>query len=745
MQHFGVSDRSRDWPAPQLTLTSFVGREAEVDGVAHLLHEARLVTVVGPPGAGKTRLAVEVARRIALPAERAVVPVPLSTVSDSADLISEIAMALEVPTDRGTTLTAAVLEALRESDVLLVLDNCEHVREQTAALVSRIITTCTQVRVLATSRIPLTVPGEHLHRVLPLTPASAAQLFTDRAGLVTTLVAEAGTAAVIDEICTRLDGLPLAIELVARQTRVLSLPDLLARLESELTRAQFPHPTAAGHRTLTATIGWSCDQLSLAQRDLFEALSVLVGAFDLPAVAAVAGDHSKLVADLESLVDHSLLLAEPADGGELRYRLLEPIRQYAAARLESTGRMEHLRAAHARHFLEVARSASRGLMGVAGHREYRRLRDVEGHVLAAAVWARDRDSDLALQLVTCLAGYWEHRGHMNAARDRIEPLLEAAELSPRTRAEAWLALTQLGYRQGRYREAITHAAGAVELMRTLGDDHGQARGLRALAQAAAAAGESDQAISSCRRSIALFAELGDRHAQAWSYTVLAYAHFTIDEIDQGAAADALALQLLDSAEPAPAISRRTHVGLSYVAARRGDVAAHRKHLAATIADLRLLGATDGDSEWLWSGVSLAHHEGRMRSVLRLAGAARRLARQGAAVPPVAETIVAAAIEDAEQHVGQPLAEELRTAGFEMSTEEVIGEALGTAESSPAALSGREHEIAMLTGRGLTNAEIAAQLFISRRTVETHQEHIRAKLGVSSRHAVIAWAITGESV
>ena len=745
MQHFGVGDRSRAWPAPQFTLTSFVGREAEVDGVAHLLHGARLVTVVGPPGAGKTRLAVEVARHIALSADRGVVPVPLSTVSDSTDLVSEIAMALDIPTDQDTTLTAAVLEALREADVQLVLDNCEHVREQAAALVGRIITSCPQVRVLATSRVPLAVPGEQLHRVGPLDPSAAAQLFIDRARLVTSLVLERGTRSAVDQICARLDGLPLAIELAARQARTLSLPDLLVRLDTELAQAEILAPTAPEHRTLTATLDWSCRRLAPAQAELLENLSVLLGDFDLPATSAVAGHRSDLVADLSTLVDHSLLLAEPAAGGELHYRLLEPIRQYAAARLEATARAERVRAAHARYFLETARAAASGLMGVAGHRQYAQLRAIEGNVLAAVAWARPRYSDLALQLVTCLAGYWEHRGHINAARDRIEPLLGAAELSPRTQAEAWLALSQLGYRQGRYREAIAQAADAVEVMRTLDDHHGRGRGLRALAQVAAAAGDSRRAISCCWESIAIFAELGDRQAEAWSYTVLAYAHFTVDEIDEGAEADLAALRLLASAEPAPAIARRTRVGLSYAAARRGDLAAHRKYLVGAIADLQLLGAADGDSEWLWSGVSLAHSEGRMPAVLRLAGAARALARHGTAVPPVADAIVRTAVEDAEQKVGGPAAEKLLAAGARMTTKEAVSDALGLAEGSRPALSEREREVATLTGKGLTNAEIAEQLVISRRTVETHQDHIRTKLGVSSRQGVIAWVIQGESV
>lgn len=733
------------WPTPQFSLTRFVGRVSELDGVTRLLHGSHLVTLVGAPGAGKSRLAIEVARRVEPAFASGLVAVGLSAVSDSAEVAGEVAGALGLATDRGATITAAVVDALQDAELLLLLDNCEHVRGQVADLVTRIVAACPGVRVLATSRVLLSAPGEQLYRVQPLAADLAAELFIDRAALVTNLVLEGGTPAVIDQICERLDGLPLAIELAARQARALSLPELLTRLDTELARGESPVPADREQRTLTATIGWSFGQLSHSQAALFENLSVFVGTFDLPAVTALAEDDADPVTDLATLVDHSLVLTEPAESGELRYRLLEPIRQYAAIRLAETGRGELVRAAHAQHFLEVATSASRGLMGVGGHKRYAQLRNIETNVLTAVTWARSQNRDLALQLVTCLAGYWEHRGHINAARERIEALLYHGTLSPRTRAEALLGLAQLGYRQGRYDEAIAHAEAVVDLMRSLGDDDGEGRGLRSLGQVTATIGHAARAVECCERSIEIFRARGDRQAEAWSYTVLGYAHFTIGEIERGESAGAAALRLLESAEPAPAISRRTRVGLSYAAARRGDLAAHRKHLADTIADLRLLGATDGDAEWLWSAVSLAHNEGRMRSVLRLAGAARTLALQGIALPPLIDPIVTSALADAEEQVGGRTAGELLAAGAEMTTEERIGEALGTPGTSSSALSRREQEIAMLTGQGLTNAEIADRLFISRRTVETHQEHIRAKLDVSSRHGVIAWAITGESV
>lgn len=736
------SSRSPAWPPSRLALTRFIGREDEVDGVSRLLSASRLVTVVGAPGAGKTRLATEVARHAEPTVAGGVVPVALASVSAAADVTTALAIALAVSQDHDHDLAEAVIDELADTELVLLLDNCEHVSAEVAGLVEQILAHCPGVQVLATSRTPLEVPGERLYRLPPLDTAAAAELFIDRAALVTTLVLDGETPVLIDQICTRLDGLPLAVELAARQTRVLALPELLIRLDTVLAHTPIPDFAGRAHHTLTATIAWSCQQLSPAQLMLLENVSVLVGSFDLRAAAALAGD-TDLVPDLGALADCSLLIAEPGASGDLRYRLLEPIRQYALGRLDQSGRGEQIRTEHARHFLEAAEVASRGLMGIGGHRCYLQLQQLQANVLAAAAWARAQCSDLALRLVTALGGYWEHRGYLNAARERIEELLDAGMPSPHSRSEALLLLCQLGYRQGRYAEAVRGAEEAIELIDRRSDDDALGRALRTLSQACAAAGDATRAIRCAERSISIFQARGDRPAEAWSLTVLAYGYFTSGDIERGAAADTAALALLDADEPAPAVSRRTHIGLSYAAARRGDLDAQRRHLAATIADLQLLGAIEGEAEWLWSALSLAHSEGRMQVVLRLAGAAKTLGRRGVAVPPIVADLVSTAIEGAAAFLGPRAAEELLAAGAQLSVQEAIDLALGAPDSAP--LSAREHEIAMLTGRGLTNTEIADELVISRRTVETHQDHIRAKLGVSSRQAVIAWAITGKSV
>lgn len=733
------------WPGARFSLTRFVGRETATAEAVQLLRDTRLVTMVGAPGTGKTRLAAEVARVAARSFRDGLRPVALATVSDADDVVSEIAVALGVRNEGDSRLEDSLVDALRTAEVLVLLDNCEHLVHRLAELVGRILADAPRVRVLTTSRVPLGIPGEQLRRVPPLSRPAAAELFTDRAGLATDLVLDEAGQEYVDQICQRLDGLPLAIELAARQTRALSLRDLLARLDTELPRMEIPGSPAPAPRTMAATIAWSCRLLSTDQNRLFERLSVFAGDFDVQAVEAVAGLDSQLLSDLTALVDHSLVLAEPAASGALRYRMLEPIRQYAAALLDERGDTDAVRRRHADHYLEVARAGARGLMSVDGHRWYDELRRAEGNVLAAVSWARGLRSDLALRLVTCMAGYWELRGYVNEARERVEGLLDHGAPTPRARAEALLALCHFGYQQGRYAEARPHADELLDIMRDLGDDDGLARGLRALGMIAGAAGDSALAVEAGEQSVEIFRALGARPAEAWSSVVLGFAHFVAGDIDRGAESDTAALRVLETTGEAPAVSRRAHIGLSFAAAYRRDTAAHRRHLEAAIADLRLIGTLDGDIEWMWSGVSLAHDEGRMASALRLAGAARALGLRGSTPPPVADAVCRKAIADAAAQVGPRVAGHLLTAGATMSIEEAVTEATAAPGADGTPLSTRELEVARLTGQGLTNAEIAEQLVISRRTVESHQDHIREKLHLSSRYEVMAWVLAERSV
>lgn len=725
-------------------LTSFVGRREETAAAVQLLREHRLVTLAGAPGAGKTRLAVEVARAATASFHQGVRTVALATVATPDDVVPAVAAAVRVEDDGDATVEEALVEALRGAEVLLLLDNGEHVADRLAVLLERVLAEAPRVRVLVTSRVPLGVDAEHVHRVAPLSGPEAVELFVDRMEAVVELPPDDAAREQVRRICARLDGLPLAIELVARQARALPLAELLRQVDDELA----PGPSGPARRALATALAWSRRLLTPSQLELLENLSTLVGEFDLAAADAVAGragsersgaEH----ADLTALGDHSLVSALPAAGGGMRYRMLEPVRQDAAAHLAERGGTDAVRRRHAVHFLAVARAADRTLMGTDGHLGYRELARVEANVLAAVAWARTLPTDLALQLVTCLAAYWEHRGSVDEAQARVEALLDHGAPSPRTRAEALLALCHLGYRQGRYRLALERADELIRLMRGLGDDDGVARGLRAQAMLAAGAGDDRLAVRSGERSVEIFRALGDRHAEAWSCTVLGLACFVAGDVDRGARSHEAALRVLETTGPAPAVSRRAHVGLTFAAACRRDAAAHRRHLAASIDDLRLMGALDGDAEWMWSAVTLAEREGRAATAVRIAGAVRARRRRGRVLPPVADAVARAALDAAEAQVGPRDAPLLRAEGEGLDAEGAAAEALAEPATHASPLSERELEVARLTAQGLSNASIAERLVISRRTVETHQDHIRAKLHLANRFEVIAWAMAQE--
>lgn len=728
------------WPDPRHSLTRFFGRESEIGEVTRRMAASRLVTMVGPPGTGKTRLSVELARHAPESFRDGMRAVELAVVSDPADVVGALAVRLDIPEDSETQIEDSVIEALEPAEMLIVLDNCEHVVSRVAQLVTRILTECPGVRVLTTSRVPLAVPGEHLFRVPPLSSETAAELFIDRAALVTDLVMDDEAQEHVDRICRRLDGLPLAIELAAGQTRAFSLAEILARLTTELANVEVPGSTTTDRRTMTATIAWSSRLLSSSQNRLLERLSVLVGPFDLGAVEAIGPGSGDVVTDLSTLVDHSLVLAEPKQSGGVAYRLLEPVRQFAAARLEKRGDADQVRALHADHFLTVVREADRGLMGPEGPRCHAVLRSAEGNALAAVAWARGHCSDLALQLVTHLGELWQSRGHVIEARERVDGLLHHGAPSARHRAEALLVLCNFAYRQGRYEEAHGLGDEALQIMRDLNDEDGTGRALRLLAQASASVGQATVAVGMAQQSVEIFRHLGDDPARAWSLSKLGGSQYAAHAVDAAAEAFAAGLDLLAESGRVPTVSCRLHIGASLACAIRCDTAAHRAHLEAAISDLEEAGMLAGDYEWLLSASSLAHNEGRMDASLRLAGASRVLRHRGNVPPPAAEVVNEKAIEDATAHVGRQAAVRLMEEGGTMSTAALLADGLASPEEPASPLSDRELEIASLTGQGLTNAEIAERLFISRRTVESHQDHIRQKLELSSRYEVMAWAL-----
>ncbi|MFJ3309335.1 ATP-binding protein [Streptomyces sp. NPDC086549] len=374
------SDPAPSPARPPSQLTALVGRDTEVDALGALLHRARLVTLTGPGGVGKTRLAVEAAA--GTPGE--VCFVQLASLRDDTAVPQALLGALGLPGNGlhlgadGPSPADRLATALSDRPLLLVLDNCEHLLEATATLTARLLAACPRLRVLATSREPLGIIGEHLHPVRPLDPDAAVRLFTDRAAAVRPGVAAAPDT--VRRLCDALDNLPLAIELAAARLRTLALDDLARRLDDRLGMAARGGRTADGrHRTLRSVVAWSWELLPEPERRAARRFAVFTSGATASTALRVCGTDPDM---LESLADKSLL--ETADG---RYRMLETVRAYAAEQLDAADEPGTVRRAHAEHLLDLARTADPHLRGSAQLDWLARLTAEHDDLLAAVRWA----------------------------------------------------------------------------------------------------------------------------------------------------------------------------------------------------------------------------------------------------------------------------------------------------------------------------------------------------------------------
>ncbi|MEV6987082.1 BTAD domain-containing putative transcriptional regulator [Sphaerisporangium sp. NPDC051017] len=434
-------------------LTSFVGRDDDVRRVVDLLGRARLVTLVGPGGAGKTRLASTVGRELAPSGGVWFVPLAPIGAEDVPRVVFDLLRVRDEGVAPRPVTPEAVLdhlvETLADDDLVLVLDNCEHVIEAAAVLSGALLGRCPRLRVLATSREPLRIDGEILHPVLPLElpePGSTAEraracaavrLFHDRAVAVRPGFAlEGSVLAAVVEICRRLDGLPLAIELAAARLRALPVEAVAARLDDRFrllsggSRIALPR-----HRTLSAAVAWSWDLLDSDERALLERLSVVRGAFTEEAAEAIGrlGDVRGLLA---ALVDKSLLhLVEPADPVEPRYGVLETIREYGLEQLARRGEVAEVRGRHAGFFVRLAETADPYLRTSDQLRWLVRLSAERDNVSAAIRWAVEcGDADLAVRFGVALCWFWFLRDFPPESLDLLGRVLQVrGSAEPRAR------------------------------------------------------------------------------------------------------------------------------------------------------------------------------------------------------------------------------------------------------------------------------------------------------------------------
>jgi predicted ATPase/DNA-binding CsgD family transcriptional regulator len=773
-------------------LTSFIGRAGLVCEVAGLLEQSRLVTVTGPGGSGKTRLAFEVAGRVAGRFADGVWLAELAAVADPALVAAVVAAALGIREQPGVPAAEVVARVLAGQQLLLVLDNCEHVIGAAAALCAGLLSACDDVRVLATSREPLAVAGEARYRLAPLAlpdledlagagRAEAVVLFADRARSADAHFAlTAAITPAVARLVARLDGMPLAIELAAARVEALTPAQLLDRLSDRFVLlAGGDRLAPSRQRSLAATVAWSYQLLDESERRVFRAVSVFPAEFTLDGAEAVAGEAAGPA--VLHLVDCSLVVPpRPGADGRSRYGMLETLRVYGARLLAQAAEQEQAAAALAGYALAVAEQAAAGLQTSEGELAAARWLDAEDAMMRQVLaWAVDHDMATALRLAAALGWWWFPQGrlpgqylllcevagragpgsdgwctaqfwlgwaavfsndlagalgHFTALRDAV------ADRPPsRALADALAGRSVTLQNMGRIPEAVGDGRRALAVAREIGYPVGELLALAGLSWAGSFAGDHDEAVRLARQAAQVTAGVPGSLARSLCGQLLT--RVLTDAGDLAAAERVSAAGLAQAREAGDLWNQSALLprvaDLDLRAGRTGDAAAHLREglqLAVRTGNWGDLG------NGLYHCGTLCAATGRPAEALTVWAANDALWRHGGgASPPWFVHLWEDQRRQARQALepGQARAAENRGAAMTLATAAEYALMLA-APGPPAAgpglrrLSARERELVTLVARGRTDAQIAAQLYISVRTVHTHLDRIRGKTGCRRR-------------
>lgn len=527
-------------------LSSFIGRAVELAELRWLVDDHRLVTVAGTGGAGKTRLAMRLAEELTGEFPGGVWWVDLAPVTDPDLTAVQVERALDLPDQGGRAAVDTVARCIDGQQMLLILDNCEHLRDECAALVTSLLGSCPELKIVATSREPIGVAGEVTWRIPPLSLADeAVELFEQRARQARPdFTASGADVALVTEICRRLDGVPLAIELAATRVRVLSPQEILDGLRERFAMLTGGTRTGIGHhQTLRASLDWSHDLLSDSQRVLFRRLAVFPGSFDLDAAIAVAGDTDalsyRIVDDLVGLVDKSLVVVDHTIH-PTRYVMLETIRAFAREKLVEAGEVDTVRTRHRDYF--AARFD--GLL-VGGRREHVMQAEHElDNLRAAFAWSRRRGEDeQASRLASALQPLWVRARTMEGLAWFGAIPIDSTVLTPATRARHLTDTVTLEVLNGDYRH-LQQAQQAVAIARELRDP-----GL--LAMALAACGfvsfySPEMSVPYFREAVELAPEMGDDGRLSQVYAMQTYSAFIAGDLASACDAAEKAMALAES-------------------------------------------------------------------------------------------------------------------------------------------------------------------------------------------------------
>lgn len=753
-------------------VAGFVGRRSEISRIRKLLAEARLVTLTGPGGVGKSRLALRVAREVRRAFPKGVWFVELSGLRDPSSVAETVLATLEVRDQSARPAVSVLAEYLADKHLLLVVDNCEHLLDRCGALLSRLLAAAPGLSILATSRAPLGIAGEHLLQVPPLSAPGAGTsnsdsafapgdgrrfeslaLFEQRAAAVMPDFRLTRTnEVVVARICERLDGLPLAIELAAARMSVLSPDEILTRLNNRyklLTGGDRSGPQR--HQTLQAAVEWSFDLCSAREQRLWAQLSVFDRGFDMAAAEAVCAGTGNVFQGIAELVDKSVIIREP--GTEpARYRLLETIREFGRERLLAHAGADTVRREHQRYYAGLAEQAEAdwsgpGLVETAG-----RLQRERANLWAALdfSFAHLENERAGLHMVGALWPYWVGCGLLPEGRAWLMRALAGDRSASLERAKALWVAGWIALLQGELSAAADVLDECRNLALRIGDNSALTYATQFRGAVVLCADNPVEGICLLEEAAAGHRLLGEQNA----ITIIGLVWLALAEYDAGnmARAESICAECQRICEPACegwAWSWTLWVR-SMIAWSTDDGPSARADLREALRIKRALNDTLGIATCLDTLARFAIDDHDTERAARLLGSCQTL-WQPIGLPLFAFQSLLRLQEKyearAKDELGEEYFDQAHQAGQRLSMDDAIALALdeqqpdaqaAPAECGLAELTGRQREVARLIARGLSNREIATALVISPRTAEAHVENILTKLGFSSRSQVAAW-------